>query len=32
MKKLSSVMSSMDIPKKKSDEQNHEFIVLHTIL
>lgn len=32
MKKISSVMSSMNLPKKKSDEQNHEFIVLHNNL
>jgi plasmid replication initiation protein len=32
MKKLSSVISSIDIPKKKLDEQNHEFIVLHNNL
>ena len=32
MKKLNSVISSMDFPKKKSDEQNHEFIVLHNNL
>lgn len=32
MKKINSVIGSIEISKKKSDEQNHEFIVLHNNL
>jgi plasmid replication initiation protein len=32
MRKLSSVVGSMNLEKKRADEQNHEFIVLHNNL